>query len=90
MSEQQPPPPQTAGEKKKNAACSTRPRDEGRMHDFASEFTHPSGAVHLTAYPGGFLGLWSSLAGRDRRFPVKFLADANQTLQEFVQKRGEP
>ena len=57
---------------------------------FASEFTHPSGAVHLTTHPGGFLGLWSSLAGRDRRFPVKFLADANQTLQEFVQKRGEP
>ena len=57
---------------------------------FASEFTHPSGAVQLTTHPGGFLGLWSRLAGRDRRFPVKFLADANQTLQEFVQKRGEP
>ena len=26
---------------------------------FASEFTHPSGAVHLTTHPGGFLGLWS-------------------------------
>jgi hypothetical protein len=57
---------------------------------FASEFTHASGAVHLTTHPGGFLGLWSSLARRDRRFPVQFLADANQTLQEFVQKRGEP
>jgi PRTRC genetic system protein B len=57
---------------------------------FASEFTHPSGAIHLTTHPGGFLGLWSGLAGRDRRFPVKLLADAKQTLQEFVQKRGEP
>lgn len=56
---------------------------------FASEFTHPSGAVRLTTHPGGFLGLWSSLAGRRHRFPVKFLADSKQTLQEFVQKRGE-
>ena len=56
---------------------------------FASEFTHPSGAVHLTTHPGGFLGLWSSLAGRDRRFPVKSLADSNQTLQEFVHTPGE-
>ena len=56
---------------------------------FASEFTHPSGAVRLTTHPGGFLGLWSSLAGRKRAFPVKFLADSKQTLQEFVQRRGE-
>jgi len=56
---------------------------------FASEFTHPGGAVHLTTHPNGFLGLWSSLAGRDRHFPVKFLADAKETLREFVQKRGE-
>jgi PRTRC genetic system protein B len=56
---------------------------------FASEFTHPSGVVQLTTHPGGFLGLWSSLAGRDRPFPAKFLADANETLQEFVQKSGE-
>ena len=56
---------------------------------FASEFTHPSGAVRLTSHPGGFLGLWSNLAGRKQRFPVKFLADSKQTLQEFVQRRGE-
>jgi PRTRC genetic system protein B len=56
---------------------------------FASEFTHPSGAVRLTTHPGGFLGLWSSLAGREHRFPVKFLADSKQTLREFVQRRGE-
>jgi PRTRC genetic system protein B len=52
---------------------------------FASEFTHPSGAVRLTTHPGGFLGLWSSLAGRKHAFPVKFLAESKQTLQEFVQ-----
>jgi len=51
---------------------------------FASEFTHPSGAVRLTTHPGGFVGLWWSLAGRKRPFPVKFLADSKQTLQEFI------
>ncbi len=54
---------------------------------FASEFTHPSGAVRLTTHPGGFLGLWSNLRGR-KRFPVKFLADSKQTLQEFVERKG--
>jgi PRTRC genetic system protein B len=56
---------------------------------FASEFTHPSGAVRLTTHPGGFLGLWSGLTGRRRDFPVKFLADSKQTLQEFVERKGE-
>ena len=56
---------------------------------FASEFTHPSGAVRLTTHPSGFLGLWSSLAGRKHNFPVTFLADSKQTLQEFVERRGE-
>jgi len=56
---------------------------------FASEFTHPSGAVRLTTHPGGFLGLWSNLAGRKQSFPANFLADRKQTLQEFVQRRGE-
>jgi PRTRC genetic system protein B len=56
---------------------------------FASEFTHPSGAVRLTTHPKGFLGLWSSLAGSRRRFPVKFLADCKETLQEFLQRKGE-
>jgi PRTRC genetic system protein B len=56
---------------------------------FASEFTHPSGAVRLTTHLGGFLGLWSSLAGRKRVFPVKFLAESKQTLKEFVERRGE-
>jgi PRTRC genetic system protein B len=52
---------------------------------FANEFTHPSGAVRLTTHSGGFLGLWSNLAGRKRNFPVRFLADSKQTLPEFVQ-----
>lgn len=52
---------------------------------FASEFTHPSGAVRVTSHPGGFLGLWSSLAGKKHKFPVKFLADSKQALQELVQ-----
>ncbi len=56
---------------------------------FASEFTHPSGAVRLISHPGGFLGLWSSLAGRKRAFPVKSLAESKQTLNEFVERRGE-
>ncbi|MBZ5685516.1 MAG: PRTRC system protein B [Acidobacteriia bacterium] len=56
---------------------------------FASEFTHPSGAVRLTSHPRGFLGLWSSLAAGKRNFPVKFLADSKQTLQEFLERRGE-
>ena len=55
---------------------------------FASEFTHPSGAVRLTTHSGGFLGLWSNLAGR-KHFPVKFLADSKQTLQEFIERKGE-
>jgi PRTRC genetic system protein B len=56
---------------------------------FASEFTHPSGAVRLTTHSGGFVGLWSSLAERKRQFPVKFLADSKQTLQEFIVRTGE-
>jgi PRTRC genetic system protein B len=56
---------------------------------FASEFTHPSGAVRLTTHPGGFLGLWADMTGKKHKFPVKFLADSQQTLQEFVERRGE-
>jgi PRTRC genetic system protein B len=56
---------------------------------FASEFTHPTGAARLATHPGGFLALWSSLVGRKRLFPVKFLVDSRQTLQEFITRRGE-
>jgi PRTRC genetic system protein B len=55
---------------------------------FASEFTHPSGAVRLTSHPGGFVGLWSSLRKR-KSFPVKFLAESEQTLHDFLQHAQE-
>jgi PRTRC genetic system protein B len=54
---------------------------------FQSEFTHAGGAVRLTSHPGGFIGLWRSLAGRNR-FPVRYLTDAGEALQEFV-TRGD-
>lgn len=55
---------------------------------FQSEFTHPAGAVRLTNHPGGFIGLWRSLAGR-KRFPVQCLVNAGETLQEFVAAGSE-
>jgi PRTRC genetic system protein B len=55
---------------------------------FQSEFTHAAGAVRLTSHPGGFIGLWRSLAGR-KRFPVRYLVDAGETLQEFVARGNE-
>lgn len=54
---------------------------------FQSEFTHPSGAARLTSYPGGFLALCQRLAGRRRPFPVEYLTDARETLQQFVERR---
>lgn len=52
---------------------------------FQSEFTHQTGIRKLTSHPGGFHGLWRSLAGKSR-FPVKFLVPANETLLEFAQR----
>jgi PRTRC genetic system protein B len=54
---------------------------------FQSEFTHHTGTRHLTTHPGGFLGLWRSLAGGRRKFPTKYLAPAKETLQEFIMRR---
>ena len=51
---------------------------------FQSEFTHHTGARKLTSHPGGFIGLWTSLAGGQRRFPTKHLITAKETLQEFI------
>ncbi|MGH9352917.1 MAG: PRTRC system protein B, partial [Terriglobia bacterium] len=48
-----------------------------------SQFTHVLGGVRLTTHPGGFVGLWKSLAGK-KRFPARFLTDAKETLREFV------
>jgi PRTRC genetic system protein B len=55
---------------------------------FQSQFTHAAGAVRLTSHPGGFIGLWTSLAAR-KRFPVQYLTDAGETLQEFVARENE-
>jgi PRTRC genetic system protein B len=55
---------------------------------FQSEFTHAAGAVRLTSHPGGFIGLWRSLVGR-QRFPVQYLTDASETLREFVAPGNE-
>jgi hypothetical protein len=37
----------------------------------------------LTTHSGGFIGLWTELAGRER-FPTEYLVPARQTLQQFV------
>jgi PRTRC genetic system protein B len=55
---------------------------------FQSQFTHAAGPVRLTSHPGGFIGLWKGLAGR-KRFPVQYLIDAGETLQEFVARGDE-
>jgi len=55
---------------------------------FQSEFTHAAGAVRLTSHPGGFIGLWRSLAGK-KQFLVQYLTDAGETLQEFVARGNE-
>jgi len=55
---------------------------------FQSEFTHAAGAVRLTSHPGGFIGLWRSLASK-KQFPVQCLTDAGETLQEFVARGNE-
>jgi PRTRC genetic system protein B len=55
---------------------------------FESEFTHPAGAVRLINHPGGFIGLWRSLAGK-KKFPNQYLVDAGETLQEFVATGSE-
>jgi len=55
---------------------------------FQSEFTHAAGAIRLTSHPEGFIGLWRGLAGR-KKFPVQYLTDAGETLQEFVAHGNE-
>jgi PRTRC genetic system protein B len=54
---------------------------------FNSRFTHPSGIGKLTTHPGGFIGLWSELAGKEG-FPSEYLIPAKQTLQQFVGEAG--
>jgi len=42
--------------------------------------------VRLTTHPQGFVGLWKSLKNSQSVFPVEFLADANETLLQFVER----
>jgi PRTRC genetic system protein B len=58
--------------------------DQWQAGFFSSSFTHAGGAVRLTKHAGGFVGLWSSLAGSGKPFPVEYLTDARQTLKQFV------
>lgn len=53
---------------------------------FNSQFTHPSGMGQLTAHVGGFIGLWTELAGKEQ-FPAQYLVECRQTLLEFIENR---
>jgi len=53
---------------------------------FQSAFTHPNGAVRLTTHPKGFQALWTELMEKSE-FPGRFLADAKETLRDFVGER---
>lgn len=52
---------------------------------FNSRFSHPSGMGKLTIHPGGFIGLWTELAGKEH-FPIGNLTAADQTLEQFAQQ----
>jgi hypothetical protein len=62
---------------------SVRVIDEWEQSFFASEFTHAAGASRRTRYPGGLLALWQSVEGVEV-FPVRYLARADQTLEEWI------
>ena len=53
---------------------------------FQSEFTHAAGAIKRTNYPGGLLGLWQHVMGKDE-FPTRYLVNAKQNLAEFINDR---
>jgi PRTRC genetic system protein B len=53
---------------------------------FNSRFTHPSGIGKLTAHSGGFIGLWTELAGT-AQFPTRYLVECRQTLLHFIEER---
>ena len=55
---------------------------------FQSEFTHQAGSRRLTIHPKGFIGLWASVLGSRKPFPVEHLAPASQTLLEFVMRES--
>jgi PRTRC genetic system protein B len=53
---------------------------------FESEFSHIGGALRLTKHPGGFAGLWKELADAPGAFPFMYLAEAKESLRQFVQQ----
>ena len=53
---------------------------------FESEFTHAYGPVRLTNHPRGSVGLWTSLIGSKKPFPVEYLTDARESLRQFVER----
>jgi PRTRC genetic system protein B len=67
--------------------CETDPGNllEWEEGFFNSRFTHPSGMGRLTAHPGGFMGLWTELAGT-QDFAARHLMPAKQTLEQFVRE----
>ncbi len=65
----------------KDASVASIPAWQDSFH--RSSFTHALGAVRLTTHPGGFVGLWRSLAGK-KRFPSRYLAEARESLQDFL------
>ena len=65
----------------KDASVASIPAWQDCFH--RSAFTHALGAVRLTTHPGGFVGLWRSLAGKTR-FPCRYLAEARESLRDFV------
>lgn len=52
---------------------------------FNSRFTHPSGMGKLSSHPGGFIGLWTELAGKGE-FPARYLVESRQALKQFVEQ----
>ena len=67
-----------------NATVASIPEWEQGFYE--SAFTHAN-VGRLTRHPGGFDGLWSSLAGKRKAFPLDTLIVLPQTLAQFV--RGE-
>jgi PRTRC genetic system protein B len=65
----------------KEASAASIPSWQDAFH--RSQFTHALGAVRLSTHPGGFVGLWRSLAGK-KRFPASYLTEARETLRDFV------
>ena len=52
---------------------------------YESAFTHAN-VGRLTRHPGGFEGLWSSLAGKRTPFPADTLIELPETLRQFVER----